>query len=228
MTRGGFDRTAGAPAAQGGARDTTWDEGAGPVLTSPDGTAYRLVVADDGTVSTVDTSLVVTDTFTRTNETPLSTADTGQAWVAFTGTGLSVVSNQCAKVTAGTQGSVIDADLADCEVSVDVVSNPQDSTSDNVLLRAADANNYLALRLSTGALIQVVAGATTTLGTLSGGAPLDGQTIAVRLNGTAVQVFRDGVSGLSVTTTLTTGDRHGLRVGTPDPLVFDNFTVRAL
>lgn len=170
----------------------------------------------------------VSDTFNRANETPLSTTTSGHPWMAFSGTGLSVVSNQCTKVTVGVQGSVVDFGSADGVASWGIVANPLDSNNDLLLMRAANTSNYLGLRWATGALLQVVAGATTTLGTMSGGAPADGDTIEVTLDGGSVVVRRNGVSALATTTALLTGSRFGAQIGSPDPGVLDGFSVEPL
>lgn len=206
--------------------DSTWPNGAGPVLTSPNGSRYRLAVADDGTLSTTDASIIVYDSFTRANETPVTVAETGQAYTTFSGIGLSVISNTLGSATSGTKGSVVGAGVADAAVSYRCVVGGT-SGVDMLLLRVTDANNYLALLLSSGDLRQVVAGAPSTLGTLSGDEPLAGEVVAVRLSGADVTATRDGVSVLTTTTTLLTGTNFGFQFGNTTGRV-DDFTVRSL
>lgn len=185
--------------------DTVYADGTGPVILSPAGRPFRIVVTDeDGTLGTVDAGIVVSDTFTRANETPVSAAETGQAYVHPVGTGLSVISNQLGKVTGGTQASGIDTGLADGVLSY-TVGTAATGASDFLSFRYTDANNQLRLRLLTGVVTQIVAGVTTTLGTLAGEQPFDADVIEVTMDGADLTFLRNGSPDLAVTTTLLTG-----------------------
>jgi hypothetical protein len=194
----------------------------GLVQTSPNDTPYRLVVANGGALSTVDASIVVTDAFTRANETPLSVAATGQPWVTAFGGGLSVIGNQCGPSTATDRGSVIDPGVDDYEVSVLLAVA---GASANLLARFVDANNFLMLD-ALGRLSETVAGVTTVLGTMAGEDWGGGQRFALRVAGGAVTCHRDGVQELAAATTLAAG-RAGLRSSTTATR-FDDFQARSL
>lgn len=198
--------------------------GKGLVTRSPDGTPYRLNIANGGALSTSDASEVL-DSFTRADETPLTTADTGQAWTAAVGTGLSVIGNQCGKVTSGTQASVINSGLADKVVTATLAA--EGTSIDRIMLRWNDINNQLFLRQQTGALSQLIAGVTTALGTLSGGPLQAGDVIVATLNGANITIVRNGVSELTTTTALLTGTSDGPYTNNTTFRV-DNFAVRSL
>lgn len=163
---------------------------------------------------------VVYDSFSRTNRTPLGTADTGQTWASLAGTGLSVISNAAGAADATARLDVIESGLTNCAVTVTV----GDPTGASVVVRALNATNYFRL-LPSGAFQQVTAGVPTTLGTMAGGALLAGDRVRLDCVVGSIRLFRNGGNELVAVVVDNAATRHGLQT-TAAAARFDNFDVR--
>lgn len=187
-------------------------EGSDPVdlvWVSDNGTRFRLLFTDDGTPTVEQTSPpLAVDSYNRADETPLTAPDVGAAYSAFTGTGLSVIDGTCGRVTSGGQGSVVAVGADDYSVSFTRAAGAVGG-GDYMVLRGTDVSNHVRLRLVSGEVFEVVAGVSTELGTLVNENVEIGDRITVVVSGTDVEVFRNGVSELQVTTSVTTGDLVG-------------------
>lgn len=161
--------------------------------------------------------IVFTDDFNRADG-PL-----GAPWAAQTGGGFQVIGNEAGCPDNNTRASTVDAGTDDYTVAVDV---PVVSSGVAVVARFTDLNNYLRV-LMTGAVQDVVAGSASTIGTLSGGFVMNGDRLAVTVDGATVTVARNGVQGMTGTTALPTGSLCGLLSIGDDSSRFDNFEVTA-
>jgi len=199
--------------------DMNFFNGTGVVLISPDSTKYRLKVADDGTLSTVDIALIFADDFNRAN------GALGSPWTAQVGGGFEVAANEAGCPDTNARTSTVDAGVDDYTAAVDV---PTVSSGVALVVRYTDANNYVRL-LMTGQVQEVVAGVATTLGTLSGGFVTGGDRIGLTVSGADVSATRNGVEEMTGTlATLLTGQDCGLLSIGDDISRFDDFAVRSL
>lgn len=151
------------------------------------------------------------DEFNRSDSTGLGTADSGQSW-SDTLNGWNVVSNQAKSRTTGTCISSVDIGVTDMRVDAAVVSV---SNNCGVAARVTDASNYIRY-MQTGSvlsIVQVLSGATTTLGSNFSHSPTPGDVLRLNVHGTSVTGYLNGVAVITGTTSLATGTRAGLYSG---------------
>ena len=202
--------------------------------TAPNGVSATVTV----NVTTQPTGLLVSDTFTDTNGTLLTshtpdTNQTGHAWTVTGGPPTPTISGGRA-VTAAGGGHMqvtIDAGIADVKVATDYVAGSGPGMG-VLIFRATDVNNLLALvtNQSTVQLYARQGGAWTLLAGASISAINPGSThhLEVRAVGSSIQGFWDGQQVLQSTTTLQqTATRHGLDWNTAYDAssAYDNFTL---
>lgn len=147
----------------------------------------------------------------------------GSPWVAQSGGGLEVISNEAGSPDSDIRTSTVDAGTADHTVAVDI---PFATGQNVVVARFTDISNYVRL-LASGAMQQVVAGTPSTIGTMSGGVFISGDRIALTVDGATVTAARNGVQEMTGTTTLLTGTHGGLLAAGSEFVRFDNFEVTA-
>lgn len=220
----------GSGAGGGGVRpigDMSWfTHSQGPVLRSPGATPYRIVVDDDGVLSTVDTTVIFADAFGRADG-PL-----GEPWFAqfdpYTDDeGFAVIGGQAGCPDVNPRASTVSA-AADCIVSVDVPVVPIVPGGVALVTRFQDTDNHVRL-LMTGAVQEVVAGVATTLGTLAGGAVADGDRVRILVQDANVFVYRNGAQEMNGTLAEPgTGTQCGLLSIGDDTARFDNFDIRTV
>lgn len=202
--------------------DTTWPNGVGPVLTSPDGTEFRLSSEDDGTPTLAADELLVEDTFNRADQSPPGTADSGQVWAVLGSSGVAVVGNQIANTTGfANRRAAVETGVTD---RTDTFTWAVAATSSRSLHRVVDGSNHLAV-VGTGEVVDVVAGVASAIATLSGGAIVSGDVIDVVLSGASVIVKRNGTTELTGTTGSLTGTKVGVQISSSSAR-FDNLTSR--
>lgn len=148
--------------------------------------------------------VVLSDSFTRADQSPPGTADTGQVWDG----NLAVVSNALATTAGLVRRSTVDAGVLDCTVTA---TWPVVVVSSRLIVRYVDSSNYLYLS-GAGDLVDLVGGTPLVLGSLSGGAVVNGNVTAIVLSGPSATVKRDGVTALAATTASLTGTRVGAQM----------------
>lgn len=139
--------------------------------------------------------------------------DGSGTWVQQAGTfNLSAFNNGSVypAVTAQRTYATMNSGVADTKVGVTFLTSPVPAQTQALVLRWTDDTHYIRagrvnLRTNNGGVLTV-------LGTYS--TPFsDGDRMTVTMNGTAIQVFRNGVSVLSVTSSFNqTAVRHGIMV----------------
>lgn len=164
----------------------------------------------------------ITDSFTRADSaTTMGTTETGsKTWTPNSGT-WGITTNRAYIAAGGAQlTTIVDAALANCTVEV-TIENFVDS---GLCFRSTDDSNNLVT--NGGNLFKRVAGSFTSLGSFTYGT---GSVIKAVLNGSAIELFQDGVSELSVTEAFnSTATQHGLRVAALNTANrFDTFSVVA-
>lgn len=173
-------------------------------------------------------SAVVSDSFNRADAASLGSADTGQAWTAHVGT-WGITSNRASNQSAAPsiETASVNAGIADGEVEVTLAVL---GGVPGVVARLTDGSNFLVF-LSTGTevrLWKVVAGAFTLLGSFTV-AVAAGDVLKVRLSGSDVRAYHNGVERIAVTETHNqAATRHGLYADASNVARWEDFTVRAL
>lgn len=164
--------------------------------------------------------VLITDSFDRADSvTTMGNTDTGETWVPNAGTwGISL--NRAYPIPGGAQlTTVVESGVADCTIEV-TLSTLVDS---GVCFRSTDTNNHFVTNATT--LFRKQSGGFTSLGTFSTGFS-SGNVIAVVLSGTGIEVFRNGASVLSTTSTFNqTATKHGLRAGSGGSVRFNDFSI---
>jgi hypothetical protein len=212
------------PTAHAPSHDPEGSDPYDPIFVSPDGTRFRLVVANDGTPSMVNLAIVVRDTASRANQTPLGNADTGQAWASLEGVSLSVIAGQIGPASNATRVDVIDAGITDARYTVTWATITGTSRQ---IARVVDSANYVFVD-SLGRVGEVVAGVSTIFGTMDNADVAPGDVIAMELDGDDVTVMRNGVQEFAGVVTPNGGTRYGLRVSGSAADRFDDVEVRLL
>lgn len=170
----------------------------------------------------------LTDTFTRADSaTTLGSTETGQVWIAASGV-WGVSTNRAYKVS-GADGSlaITDAGLTDAFVSAILTRNGTGSNgSPGIVARSsADGAAYYGVDTASGGVRLIKQGAA--LGSLASSFA-DGDTIGIRVVGTSVKAFVNGVERVAVTdTTNTTGTHAGMRALDDVAPRWDNFRAEA-
>jgi hypothetical protein len=188
---------------------------------------------------------IVSDTYTRADSAlTLGNAETGQAYTAVAGTwGVSSGKAYSASDT-NVDVAVIESGLADCTVSVvmngDVNTGANNFSIPQLLLRYADANNFLILNGvdNVVGLSKIDGGVGSSLVSSGATTTTDNMDYSYRtvLSGNSITVYKDGTSVL--THTLAGGDtkyaaytQHGFRLrksGTPSYNArWDSFVIEA-
>jgi hypothetical protein len=170
--------------------------------------------------------IIVYDSFDRSNSTTtMGDADTGQTWVPNNGT-WGIVSNLAYEVSGTAQATtVVDSGASNCEIEV-VLTTIGIGSEANLCFRSTDNNNHFVGNSTT--LFRKQSGSFTSLGTFST-AFGNGNVMKVVLNGTSIEVFRNGSSVLSVTSSFNqTATKHGLRTNGSNSARWNDFYVREL
>lgn len=172
------------------------------------------------------TSVVASDTFTRTSTTTLGSADTGQAWTAHAGTW----------GTNGTQAYLV-TQASDSFASIDVGKSDFDFSCDVTiqggpgLVFRTNGTDFLLAFYNPGNGLQFyrrISGTYTLLGTavttLGAGSTATWRIVTA---GSSLTLYVGGVQQLQVTeANLLTATRVGLRVNDASASRFDNLTVQ--
>lgn len=177
---------------------------------------------------------VVADSFARAdNVSALGSAATGQAWTVSTGT--MGIKDRAAYAPSGNAVATIDSGLSDCiiEAVLDAaVDQPQEAwlvfrSADGKRLRCGfSATISKAGQTYRGIALQKIDGAVTSLAVAE---PfITGDTLAVRLQGDQITVYRNGRQVISATDALNqTATVHGIQTNSADARI-RAFSVRAL
>lgn len=144
------------------------------------------------------------DTFDRTDSSTLGTSSSGHTWTAYRYGAWGVSGNRAYLSTGSTLGSmaVLDGGTPDAEVSV-TLAVQGDSGSVGIAARVVDADNmllFLVNYLGALAVFRVVGGGYVDV-TPSATSFAAGDVLSVNLDGSACEVFKNGVSCGTVTTT---------------------------
>lgn len=177
---------------------------------------------------------IVWDDFDRPDAGALGNAVSGQAWVALAGapgviSGLARFTGAGGGVS-GERGAHIDAGVADCEVSAIITVTVAGS---RIRVRSSDLDNCILVEAETPAPVDIYrlqAGAFTNIGSWAG-AISNGDLVMVRLMGSSIKLFVNGVERISATETFNqTVTKHGIGLWSGSPLTgrFDDFAVRRL
>lgn len=182
-----------------------WNEGEGLFGMAPLGSGGGTATVDAGAIAAaVGDELLAMDTFAR-DDGALGVADSGATWSVLGGT-VTVASNK-ASGTTGAAGF----NTGDNDVDITVSFAPFASSTSRVVLRAADADDYIYLDLTTTGLRlrKLTAGVVANITSTFGGTITAGTDIVVRVvaNGDQVKVYRG--STLVNTVTLSAGDVSG-------------------
>ncbi|MGN7978187.1 hypothetical protein ACTJJ4_11495 [Microbacterium sp. 22195] len=155
-----------------------------------------------------------TDSFDRPNAaTTLGSTDNGVAWVPSGTWGISSGAAYCA-AGSGSLYAVAEANAADGAIEAQI-GGVEDYGG--LMFRYADDSNRLFVNWQGGGihLYKRVAGVSTKVITVAGGAPAIGDTIRVELSGSTVVVKKNGATLTTQTITENaTATKHGLLAGT--------------
>jgi hypothetical protein len=177
-------------------------------------------------------TVLVSDSFNRANSTTtLGTTDsynggTAKSWQTVNAAIFGINSNQAYQVS-GTNGiAFIDAGVSDCSVSF---INTTGLTYSNPIVRIVDVNNHISIQ-NDGTKLFVykrVSGTYTSLGSVAYVQSVN-DLIKVRMQGTTIEVFVNGVSKITVTATeYATSTKHGFSPADTTRR-FDNFQIEDL
>lgn len=164
--------------------------------------------------------VTITDSFNRASSTTtMGNTDTGETWVPNSGTWGIAIDDQAYASVASQSTTVVESGVSDCtvEVTLDVVSDS------GLCLRSTDNNNHFVTNATT--LFRKQSGSFTAIGTFSTGFG-SGNVIKAVLSGTSIEIFRNGSSVLSVTSSFNqTATKHGLRSNGANLPRFDDFSI---
>jgi hypothetical protein len=170
---------------------------------------------------------IIGDTFNRIDSTSgLGVANSGQTWVANTGT-FGISGNYASPTANANARSVIDAGTSDVHISVDVATI---GTQAWMVGRLSDASNYIRCGMTGTApaqlgLQKIVGGSVTNL-FLSSYMCKDGDHIEMDMKGDKIKIYRNGMLVSEVTETFNqTSSQVGLQASSTTTK-FDNFSVK--
>lgn len=173
-------------------------------------------------------ALIFQDNFTGTNGTALSAhaPDTGTSWTMLwandveAGSGASLSSNACVPVGGLSDGCIYTADAAgytaDYEVTVTVTTPDTGDDPSYIMARIQDQENMYAYKFNgdtSSHLYKKVSGTWSLLGSSTTFVSA-GQTVALRVVGTSIKAYVNGVERISVTdSAISAAGKAGLGFG---------------
>lgn len=171
---------------------------------------------------------VVLDSFDRADSAlTLGNADTGQAWLAGSGT-WGIASNLGYNVASGGDGgAVVDAGIANVIVRVTLATL---STQSGLIFRYVDEANLWRFIQSSGTfyLQRRVAGGNTTVAGFPTGTAVNGDRLKVIASGDSISVYQnDSLLGSTTDATHNTATKHGLHAFVSTAARFNDFSVAA-
>lgn len=201
------------------ATTSSWDAGA---------ISSQTFGSDGGYVSTtIEDTVLASDTFSRTDATQLDQSEVGGAWTQLTGTA-GVVNNQAYPITFdGSSDSIaVLTTLSNvCVVQANIATY---ASGIGLVFRATDKNNLflLAAEPTRYALYKRVAGTPTLLGN-SLLTPANGDEMKVSIEDNTFKVYRNNSLLFSVTDSFnSTAVMHGIRFNSSTSQRIDDFKVR--
>lgn len=145
-------------------------------------------------------------------------ADTGQTWVALANTWGITAQTAYTPAALSDSVTVVDSGVSDGLVSTTVADSTGTLTALGVYARVVDTSNWVRLVFSSGSMFlqKRVAGTTTTVASVTQTVAV-GDVFAIRLAGSSVTGYRNGVdlfAGAKTITNFLTTTRHGIGCAT--------------
>ncbi|MGM7776149.1 hypothetical protein ACSVHC_09040 [Arthrobacter sp. KNU-44] len=154
---------------------------------------------------------IASDTFARADTGSLTTADTGQAWTASAGT-FGIVSKGAVPTAAANTRAVINAGVSDATATVEIAG--ANSAQHWLIARYVDGSNYYRYGIASDgrlAFQKVVAGAATDFPTVQQTAPPTGTEISLKVSGSTLITYIDGVQKTTVEDSTFAGTSFGIQ-----------------